>query len=78
MNVVQYFALIVTLLPALMMVECRQIPADTPHDFPTNSTPCSIDVERVCSSFDESVNYSMQLDVNNFHDSGEIKGMQLL
>lgn len=59
----------------MISVECRQLPEDDPQETPRNSTPCSIDPNRICSSIEVSENYSMQLDTRHFHDSGEIGGI---
>lgn len=73
----------VTVLTAVCLVlvpaSCRHVPQTRPQTPPealsaNSSTPCSMQVERVCSAIEMTDNYSMRLNVDQFHISGKITG----
>lgn len=71
---------LVTILVAMnaQLGHCRTLPETTPTEIPKNSTPCSIEVEKMCSSLEEDPgNYSMEFNTGSFRRSGEMRGIKL-
>lgn len=65
-----YSIIFVSVIPA----NCRHIPETPPEIARRNATPCSIEMDQICSTIDVSNLYSMRFTVDSFHHSGEIKG----
>lgn len=76
MQPIVYLSITIIIMAAVCMSPAVCIPVAPTETAETakNSTPCSIEVERICSAIDATDNYSMGLGVDKFHHTGEIKG----
>ena len=64
--------MIILIMMSVKPGNCRNLPKS---EETANSSPCNNKMEDVCSSFEDSEDYSMQLKTDNFHTTGKIQGM---
>ena len=69
------FFMIILLTEGARVVWTKTIPAVDTVEIPKNSTPCSIQVGKLCPTIDEDLgNYTIDIGTHFFRESRELQG----